>query len=65
MFAITLCSLYEGVESAAWKRVMLVIIIAASALSFWLMLKYWLGIIPFDETTWELFVRTFFSLRRP
>jgi hypothetical protein len=65
MFAIVLCSLYEGVETISWKRVILFFIIAASGLSIWLMLKYWLGIIPFDGTTWELYIKTFFSLKRP
>ena len=31
-------------------------------LSTWLMLKYWSSVIPFDGTTWDYFVGTFFIL---
>lgn len=35
------------------------IIIGLSAYSLFLMVQYWRGIIPFDETTFELFIRAF------
>jgi hypothetical protein len=65
MFAIAFCALYEGLEATRWKRVLQVAIVITSTLSIWLMLKYWLGIIPFDGTTWDFFIKTFFSLKRP
>ncbi|MCX6080967.1 MAG: hypothetical protein NTW32_15675 [Chloroflexi bacterium] len=65
MFAIALCCLYEGVESTRWKKVLVVVIILASAYTIWMMLKYWFGIVPFDGLTWEHFVKTFFTLSMP
>ncbi len=64
MFAIAFCSLYQGVGSTIWRRLLLALSIGACALSGWLMLKYWLGIIPFDGVTWRIFVRTFWRLRK-
>jgi len=65
MFAITLCALYDGVKPAWGKRIILLVIILACILSIWLMFKYWLGIIPFDGVTWNILVKTFFTIRKP
>ncbi|GFE57823.1 hypothetical protein [Geobacter sp. AOG1] len=62
LFAICFCSLYEGSSSLFWKRFMIVLTLLCVILSTWLMLKYWTGVIPFDGTTWDYFVKTFFNL---
>ena len=62
LFAICFCSLYEGLSSFFWKRFMVILTLCCVTLSTWLMLKYWTGVIPFDGTTWNYFVKTFFIL---
>ncbi|GFE62131.1 hypothetical protein [Geobacter sp. AOG2] len=62
LFAICFCSLYEGLSSLFLKRVMIFVTAICVMLTTWLMLKYWTGVIPFDETTWDYFVETFFIL---
>jgi hypothetical protein len=62
LFAICFCSLYEGLPSFFWKRGMTILTFCCVTLSMWLMLKYWTGAIPFDGTTWDYFVKTFFNL---
>lgn len=62
LFAICYCALYEGFSSRFWKRAMILLTASCVTLSTWLMLKYWTGVIPYDGTTWEYFVRTFFIL---
>ena len=62
LFAICFCSLYEGLSSFLWKRCMIILSLLCVTLSTWLMLKYWTGVIPFDGTTWDYFVTTFFTL---
>ena len=64
LFAICFCSLYEELSSFFWNRFLLVLTLLCVILSSWLMLKYWTGVIPFDETTWDYFVNTFFILSR-
>jgi hypothetical protein len=65
LFAIRFCSLYEGSPSFLLKRVMICVTTICITLSTWLMLKYWTGVIPFDGTTWDYFVKTFFILSPP
>ncbi len=65
MFAIALCSLYEGLPSARWRRVVIGVIIVTCILSIWLMFKYWVGLIPYNDTTWDYFISTFFTIRIP
>jgi hypothetical protein len=62
LFAICFCALYEGVGTSAGRRSLVGVTVLCVLLSSWLMLKYWTGVIPFDETTWDYFVRTFFIL---
>jgi hypothetical protein len=62
LFAICFCSLYEGLSSFFWNRFMIILTLLCVMLSTWLMLKYWTGAIPFDGTTWEYFIKTFFIL---
>ncbi|NVN99731.1 MAG: hypothetical protein HXX17_10430 [Geobacteraceae bacterium] len=60
LFAICFCSLYEGLQSLLYKKILVIFSLFCVALSIWLMIKYWTGIIPFDETTWEIFTAAFF-----
>jgi hypothetical protein len=62
LFVICYCSLYEGVASLFWRRTLVCLTVCCVLLETWLMLKYWTGVIPFDGTTWDYFVRTFFVL---
>jgi hypothetical protein len=62
LFALCFCSLYEGLNSFFWKRIVVCLTLLCATLETWLMVKYWTGVIPFDGTTWEYFVRTFFAL---
>lgn len=65
LFAICFCSLYEGSLSSLLRRIMISVTVICITLSTWLMLKYWTGVIPFDGTTWDYFVKTFFMLSPP
>jgi hypothetical protein len=56
LFAICLCSLYEGVSSVIGKRLLTAFIFLCAALSIFLMFKYWLGDIPFDGINWDSFL---------
>ena len=49
----------------AGKRILYLFIFAACLFSVWLMIKYWLGIIASDETTWEYFKATLFTIHFP
>lgn len=62
VFALCFCSFYEGLSSFFWKRSVIFLTFCCVMLSTWLMLKYWTGVIPYDGTTWDYFVRTFFVL---
>jgi len=62
LFAICYCALYEGLASSSGKRVLTCLTFCCVVLETWLMLKYWTGVLPFDGTTWDYFVRTFFVL---
>jgi hypothetical protein len=62
LFAICFCAFYEELPSIFWNRCMIVLTLSCVTLSTWLMLKYWTGVIPFDGTTWDYFVSTFFIL---
>jgi len=65
LFAVCFASFYEGSQSPFCRRSLIIITILCVVLSLWLMAKYWIGIIPFDETTWDYFVKTFFLLKKP
>jgi len=62
LFAICFCSLYEGLSSFFWERIMIILTLLCAILSTLLMLKYWTGVIPFDGTTWDYFIKTFFIM---
>lgn len=62
LFAICFCAFYEGLVTSFAKRMLMLLTVCCVLLETWLMLKYWTGIIPFDGTTWDYFVRTFFVL---
>jgi len=64
IFAISLCSFYEGIKTIVGKRILLFIIFFCAVLSTWLMAKYWTGVIPFDGVTWNHFVTTFLVLKK-
>jgi len=65
IFAVCLCSFYEGIESILGKRIILFFTLFCVVLSTWLMAKYWTGVIPFDGVTFDYFVDTFFILAHP
>ena len=62
LFAVCFCSLYEGLPAPAGKRALTSLTLVCVALSCWLMFKYWTGVIPYDQTTWDYFAGTFFIL---
>jgi hypothetical protein len=62
VLALCLAALYEGLPGTVARRGLLVYGGVCVALSLWLMLKYWTGVIPFDGTTWDHFTQTFFQL---
>ena len=64
VFAICLASFYEGIRTLAGKRILLFYILFCAALSTWLMLKYWTGVIPFDGVTWGSFIKEFLIFRK-
>jgi len=61
LFAVCFCALYEQAGESL-RRGLAGYTALCMTLSSWLMLKYWTGAIPFDGTTWEYFVGTFFNL---
>jgi uncharacterized membrane protein YsdA (DUF1294 family) len=64
LFAVCFCSWYDGIASRAGKAALAAFTCLCVALSSWLMLKYWTGVIPFDGTTWEYFAATFWNLTK-
>ena len=64
VFSIALCSLYEGISKTG-KQILVAFMLTSCLYTTWLMLKYWLGIIHYDETTWEYFRSTFFKIQFP
>ena len=62
IFAVCLCSFYEGIESILGKRILIFVTLFCVVLSTWLMAKYWTGVIPFDGVTLDHFIKTFFIL---
>ena len=64
VFAIGLCSFYEGVRSSFGKRMLRGFIFFSVAYSIWLMAKYWTGVIPFDGVTGDYFLKTFFIIKK-
>jgi len=60
LFAISFCAFYEELNSPKLKRTVIFLTFLCVMLSTWLMLKYWTGVIPFDGTTWDYFLSTFF-----
>jgi hypothetical protein len=64
LFAICFASFYDGLYCYFWKRSLVYITLLCITLSTWLMIKYWTGVIPYDGTTLDHFVRTFFILRK-
>jgi hypothetical protein len=62
LFALCFCAFYEGLTTVSRKRALVCLTFVCVALETWLMVKYWTGVIPYDGTTWEYFVRTFFVL---
>ena len=64
IFAFGYAALVESISNALLKRVLVGLSLALTLLSLSLMYKYWLGIIPFNEMTWEIFTNTFFQFTR-
>jgi hypothetical protein len=64
LFAVGFCAWYDGIDSRAGKAALEAFTCLCVALSSWLMLKYWTGVIPYDGTTWEYFTATFWNLTR-
>ena len=64
LFAVCFCALYQGLRTPLRKGMLTALTALCMLLSTWLMLKYWTGVIPFDQTSWEYFSATFFTLLR-
>jgi hypothetical protein len=62
IFAVCFCALYETLTASILRRALICLIVLSAVLESWLMLKYWTGVIPFDGTTWDYFIHTFFIL---
>jgi hypothetical protein len=55
LFALGYASLLESARPSV-RRALIVLSAILVALSAQLMVKYWLGIVPYDRTTWEQFL---------
>lgn len=62
LFGLCYGALLHGLGSRA-RRCLLFVTVILIAMQMWLMLKYWLGTIPFEGPTFDYFIMTFFSLR--
>ena len=56
IFAFGYASLVQSASAPARRRALLIASTIFVLLSTRLMVEYWLGIIPFDRTTWQQFV---------
>jgi hypothetical protein len=63
LFAICLCSLYEGIRSVAGKRVLLSAMAVCMLLSTWLMVSYWFGMIPYENPAWKDIINALMVLK--
>jgi hypothetical protein len=59
VFALGLASLVEAVRAPLARRLTLVAVAAASLLAAHSTIAYWRHVIPYDGTTWEVYVRSF------
>jgi hypothetical protein len=56
IFAFGYASLVQSASAPARKRAVLIVSTIFVLLSTRLMVEYWLGVIPFDGTTWQRFM---------
>ncbi|HUK14015.1 MAG TPA: hypothetical protein VLW17_12000, partial [Thermoanaerobaculaceae bacterium] len=61
-FALGLASLFATLRSVRARWTVGAVAAALIALSIFQMVQYWKGIIPFDNTSWELYRRVFLRL---
>jgi len=61
-FALGLASLFATLRSVRARWTVGAVAAVLIALSIFQMVQYWKGIIPFDNTTWELYRRVFLRL---
>jgi hypothetical protein len=59
VFALGLASLTEAVRAPLARGVSLVVMIAASLLAIHSTVAYWRHVIPYDGTTWDVYVESF------
>jgi hypothetical protein len=59
VFALGLASLIEAIRAPLARRVALVTIIAASLLAIHSTVAYWRHVIPYDGTTWDVYLESF------
>ncbi len=64
VLAIGLAAFWKDISPRKYARYAMIIMILCCVWTIWLMIKYWLGIIPFDGVTFKYFSETFFSLHR-
>ena len=64
VFAIGLAGFFQRVWTTMRARIAVAVIVSAGvALSLFQMTQYWYGIIPFTDTTWELYREVFLRWR--
>jgi asparagine N-glycosylation enzyme membrane subunit Stt3 len=56
VFAFGYASMLQWVSTSAYKRTMVVASSLLVLISARLMVKYWVGVIPYDRTTWQQFL---------
>lgn len=59
VFALGLASLIEAVRTPVERGLTLVAVTAASLLAAHSTIAYWRHVIPYDGTTWDLYIRSF------
>jgi hypothetical protein len=59
VFALGLASLVEAVRAPLVRRLTLVAVVGASLLAAHSTIAYWRHVIPYDGTTWDVYVRSF------
>lgn len=62
VFALGLCAALQAVSEAVAGLLLRAAVVAATLLSVHTMIAYWRGFIPFDGTTWHVYVRSFSHL---
>lgn len=62
VFALGLAALIDSVRGRIARRATLVAVLILTGLAVHSMIDYWLGIVPFDGTTWHQYVDSFTRL---